>query len=53
VPAMAANMGNHLIDFTAPEFNGEPFTHTYIWGAYGGSLIFFEPMVTTDFLKTR
>jgi hypothetical protein len=22
VPAMAPNMGNHLIDFTAPEFNG-------------------------------
>jgi hypothetical protein len=53
VPAMAPNMGNHLIDFTAPEFNGQPFTHTYIWGVYGGSLIFFEPMLTTDFLKAR
>jgi hypothetical protein len=53
VAAVAPNMGNHLIDLTAPEFNGEPFTHTYIWGIYGGSLIFFEPMITTDFLKTR
>lgn len=53
VPALAPNMGNHLIDFTAPEFNGQPFSHTYIWGVYSGSLIFFEPMVTTDFLRKR
>jgi hypothetical protein len=51
VPAVAPNMGNHLIDFTAPEFNGQPFTYTWIWGVYGGSLIFFEPMVSTEFLK--
>lgn len=30
VPAM----GEHLVDPRAPEFNGEPFTHTFIWGAW-------------------
>ncbi|WP_254536740.1 hypothetical protein [Halomarina litorea] len=30
VPAM----GEHLVDPRAPEFNGQPFTHTFIWGAW-------------------
>jgi hypothetical protein len=44
-------MGEHLIDPTAPEFHGEPFTHTFIWGAYDGDLTFYEPMVTIDYLE--
>ncbi len=44
-------MGEHLVDPTAPEFQGEPFTHTFIWGAYGGDLTFYEPMVTIDYLE--
>lgn len=43
-------MGEHLVDPTAPEFQGEPFTHTFIWGAYDGNLTFYEPMVTVDYL---
>ena len=27
-------MGEHLLDTTAPEFHGEQFTHTYVYGAY-------------------
>jgi hypothetical protein len=30
VPAM----GEHLLDFSSPEFNGEAFTETFIYGAY-------------------
>jgi hypothetical protein len=35
VPAM----GEHLLDFSSPEFGGQPFTETFIYGAYapGGS----------------
>lgn len=43
-------MGEHLIDPTAPEFHGDPFTHTLIWGAYDGDLTFYEPMITVEFL---
>ena len=61
VPAM----GEHLVDTSAPEFNGEDFTHTLIWGAYDpdlldddggdgvGELVFVEPMVTKEFLETE
>lgn len=27
-------MGEHLLDATAPEFNGRPFTHTYVYGIH-------------------
>jgi hypothetical protein len=50
VGAVEPGMGNHLIDVTAPEFSGETFTHTWIYGAYDGELTFYEPMITIDFL---
>ncbi|GKZ14523.1 DUF5602 domain-containing protein [Haladaptatus sp. T7] len=49
--AVEPGMGNHLMDLTAPEFNGEPFTHTFLWGTFDGELIFFEPMVTRSFFR--
>lgn len=49
--AVAPNMGNHLVDPASPEFNGKPFTYTWIYGAYGGKLTFLEPMVTKAFLE--
>ncbi|HEY7597085.1 MAG TPA: hypothetical protein VH969_28315, partial [Actinophytocola sp.] len=39
-------MGNHLVDPTAPEFNGTPFTHTWIYGVWNTKVTFFEPMIT-------
>ncbi|MGI8781324.1 MAG: hypothetical protein ACR2L8_14380 [Solirubrobacteraceae bacterium] len=47
VGAVQGAMGNHLLDLTGPEFNGEPFTHTFIYGAFDGSISFMEPMITT------
>lgn len=44
-------MGNHLIRPAAPEFNGSPFTHTWIWGSQGGRISFWEPMITVAFLE--
>ncbi len=52
-PAVVPDMGNHLMDLTAPEFNGQPFTQTWIYGVYGGKITFFEPMITKAFLETR
>jgi hypothetical protein len=44
-------MGRHWMDVTAPEFNGQPFTQTFIYGTYDGQVKFYEPMITLDFLK--
>lgn len=46
-------MGQHWANSAAPELNGQPFTHTFIFGSYDGRLIFFEPMITTEFLSRK
>lgn len=54
IPETAVNqMGVHAIDTTAPEFHGQPFTSTFIYGYYKGELIFLEPMVTRAFLLSK
>ena len=44
--AVAPAMGNHLINTDGPEFHGEPFTHTWIFGSYDREITFYEPMIT-------
>ena len=44
------DMGMHYVNLQAPEFSGQPFTHTFIYGAYRGEVSFIEPMVTTAVL---
>ena len=47
-------MGKHWIDVTSPELSGQvPFTQTFIFGSYDGKIVFYEPMITLDFLKTN
>jgi len=53
VDAAAPAMGNHLIDPTGSEFNGTPFTRTWIYGAYDGRITFYEEMVTRAFLMEK
>lgn len=53
VGAVEAGMGAHMIDLTGPEWNGETFTHTYIWGVYDGEITFQEPMITRDYLLQK
>ncbi len=53
VDAVVPAMGNHLIDLTGPEFAGEPFTRTWIYGAYGGRVTFYEEMVANSYLLSR
>lgn len=55
VGAAVAAMGNHLVDSRDPEI-ADPtlgFSHTFIYGAYDGKLIFLEPMVSHAFLSSR
>ncbi len=53
VDAVVPAMGNHLIDLSGEEFRGKPFTRSFIYGVYGGDVIFYEQMVTRDFLESR
>jgi hypothetical protein len=47
------NMGVHYVDVTSPEFNGNTFTSTFIYGFYRGKMTFLEPMFTRAFLLTK
>lgn len=46
-------MGAHWLDSKAPELNGEVFANTFIWGSYDGAFIFWEPMITRDYLLSN
>ena len=50
--APVPTMGLHWLDVTSPELSGTvPFTQTFIYGSYDANIIFYEPMITLDFLK--
>lgn len=53
VEAVVPAMGNHLIDVTGPEFQGEPFTRSWIYGNYDGRITFYEEMLTMAYLKSK
>jgi hypothetical protein len=53
VDAVVPAMGNHLIDLSGPEFSGQPFTNTWIYGTYGGHVTFYEGMMTLAYLRSR
>jgi hypothetical protein len=50
--APVPQMGKHWIDVTSPELSGATFTQTFIYGSYDSKIVFYEPMITLDFLKT-
>lgn len=53
VGAAAPAMGNHLVDPTGPEFHGAPFTRSWIYGAYEGRIIFYEEMLSLEYLTSE
>jgi len=55
VGAAVAAMGNHLVDSQDPEI-ADPtlgFTKTFIYGVYGGRMIFLEPMVSHAYIASK
>ena len=52
-PGGVPQMGAHWVDLLAPEFTGGNFTRTFIWGSYDGEFIFWEPMITMDYLQLK
>ncbi|AFY70362.1 CHRD domain containing protein [Thalassoporum mexicanum PCC 7367] len=53
IPATGdALQGIHWVAGETPEFNGEVFDQTFIFGSYAGDVNFWEPMITRDFLES-
>lgn len=52
-PEGVPQMGWHWVDPRSPEYNGQTFTSTFIYGYYNAKMIFIEPMVTREFLLTQ
>lgn len=56
-PDTVIHMGEHVIDPSAPEHQGETFRNALLWGAHDldgdgvGELNFVEPMLTVDYLQ--
>lgn len=44
--AAVPQMGMHWVDPASPEFHGERFTSTFIYGSLNGKVTFYEPMIT-------
>jgi hypothetical protein len=53
IPGGVPQMGAHWGDLLSPEFHGQAFTKTFIWGSNDGKVIFWEPMVTREYLLTN
>jgi hypothetical protein len=53
VDGVAPAMGNHLIDLTGPEFNGETWTRNWIFGVYDGKITFYEEMLTREYMLSN
>ncbi len=53
VDAVAPAMGNHLVDLTGPEFNGEQWERNFIFGMYNGKITFYEEMLTRAYLLSQ
>jgi len=53
IPGGVPQMGAHWADLLSPEFHGSLFTKTFIWGSYDGKFIFWEPMITRDYLLSH
>lgn len=54
VGAAEVAMGDHLVDLTSNEFvNPGSFDHTWIYGAWDGSVAFYEPMITVAYFQTQ
>jgi hypothetical protein len=53
IPGGVPQMGAHWADVLSPEFHGQVFTKTFIWGSYDGAFTFWEPMVSMNYLLSH
>lgn len=52
-PGFVPMMGKHWLNLLSNEAQGKTFDQTFIYGSYNGEFIFYEPMITVDYLKKR
>ncbi len=52
-PGRVPAMGVHWVDKTSPELNGGEFTQTFIFGSHARKVIFYEPMITLEYLLSK
>ena len=52
-PGGVPMMGAHWVDPTSPEYHGQTFDKTLIYGFYDGTMAFVEPMITKAFLQSN
>ena len=52
-PGLEVAMGAHWVDVFSPEFNGGEFTKTMVLGTYNSRVVFYEPMITLDYLQSN
>jgi len=52
-PMSVPAMGTHYVDSTSPEFHGQTFTKTFVYGFYRGKMFFLEPMITRAYFLTN
>jgi hypothetical protein len=46
-------MGSHYADVTSPQLKAGNFSNIFLIGAHGGSILFWEPMITRAYLQTK
>jgi hypothetical protein len=51
IPEGVPQMGKHWVDVTSSEFTPAGFNQTFLYGSYNGKVIFYEPMITEQFIK--
>jgi hypothetical protein len=51
-PGGIPRIGKYWLVENAPELRGIPFTKTSLYGSYNGKVMFYEPMITCEFLFT-
>ncbi|EOZ93626.1 hypothetical protein A33Q_3572 [Indibacter alkaliphilus LW1] len=53
LPGRVPKMGVHWMNPLGPEFQGETFTKTLIYGTSKSKVAFLEPMITLDYIKSK
>ena len=46
-------MGSHYVDITSPQLKPGNFSNIFLIGAHGGNILFWEPMITKEYLETK
>jgi len=46
-------MGSHYADSTSPQLKPGNFTNIFLLGVHGGSILFWEPMLTKAYLESK